>query len=108
MEKGWPVLNLHSSHYRPYIAYTSIGEDLSQSAVTVRLNDIVIGTVQANDTQEEKVTQKLPKVILEEGAYTLRFNVQKAGLYVQEVVFYKNKRLKCHFSPMYLAYSNMV
>lgn len=79
----------HSGAYRLYIAYTSIGEDLSQSAVTVHLNDTVVGTVQANGTQEEKVTQKLPKVTLEKGTYTLSFNVQKAGLYVQEAVFIK-------------------
>ncbi len=73
--------------YRMYVTYTSAGDVLSQSAVTVKLNDKVVATAQANGTNETVLKQKLPKVTLERGTYTLSFDVQKAGIYVQEIMF---------------------
>ncbi|MGM0523907.1 MAG: glycoside hydrolase family 3 protein [Bacillota bacterium] len=73
--------------YRIYVTYTSTGEELSQSAIKVTLNETVVATVQANGTNEVELKQKLPKVTLEQGTYTLRFDVQKAGIDVKEIIF---------------------
>ena len=73
--------------YRMYVSYTSTGDELSQSVLKVTLNETVVATVQANGTNEVELQQKLPKVTLEQGTYTLRFDVQKAGIYVKKIIF---------------------
>lgn len=63
--------------YRMYVTYTSTGDALSQSAMTIKLNDQVVATAQANGMNEIAIKQKLPKVTLEQGTYTLSLMFKK-------------------------------
>lgn len=95
-EHGRVVIQSHASvtieikktaTYRLYAEYVSQGEDLSQVATAILLNDVNVATVQANGSTDASIEQKLPKVSLAKGYYQMTFADVKPGVSITAVTF---------------------